>query len=201
MLEDMAVLTGGMVVSEDLGLKLENVTPKDLGHAKKVVIDKDNTTLIDGRGAKQAIEARIGEIRAQIEKSTSDYDKEKLQERLAKCRRRRVVKWAPRPRRDEEKKARGRMRCTRRAQRSKRASCPRRRGVAAAQPSLDGLAEGLPADQKPGVAIVRRAIEEPRGDHENAGGRGLDRGRSGEDGKSAFASTPRRRSTGLIQAG
>src|SRR5512134_2835305 len=84
MLEDIAALTGGMVVSEELGLKLENVTLKDLGRAKKVVVDKDNTTLIDGRGAKKAIEARVAEIRAQIEKTTSDYDREKLEERLAK---------------------------------------------------------------------------------------------------------------------
>ena len=84
MLEDMAILTGGQVISEELGLKLENVTLKDLGRAKRVVIDKDNTTIIDGAGAKKAIEGRCNEIRAQIEKTTSDYDREKLQERLAK---------------------------------------------------------------------------------------------------------------------
>src|SRR5512145_2526581 len=84
MLEDMAILTGGQVISEELGLKLENVTLKDLGRAKKIVVDKDNTTLVDGAGAKKAIEGRVAEIRAQIEKTTSDYDREKLQERLAK---------------------------------------------------------------------------------------------------------------------
>src|SRR5262247_1476542 len=84
MLQDMAILTGGQVISEELGLKLENVTLKDLGRTKKVVIDKDNTTIIEGAGAKKAIEGRCTEIRNQIEKTTSDYDKEKLQERLAK---------------------------------------------------------------------------------------------------------------------
>src|SRR5678816_3704207 len=84
MLEDMAILTGGQVIAEELGLKLENVTLKDLGKAKKIVIDKDNTTIIDGAGKKKAIEGRCGEIRKQIEETTSDYDREKLQERLAK---------------------------------------------------------------------------------------------------------------------
>ncbi|WP_188236635.1 chaperonin GroEL [Sphingopyxis sp. LK2115] len=84
MLEDIAVLTGGNVVSEELGIKLENVTVNMLGRAKKVVIDKDHTTIIDGVGAKTDIDARIGQIRQQIETTTSDYDREKLQERLAK---------------------------------------------------------------------------------------------------------------------
>jgi len=84
MLEDIGVLTGGQVISEDLGLKLENVTLNDLGRCKHVRIDKDNTTLIDGAGKKADIEGRISQIRAQIEETTSDYDKEKLQERLAK---------------------------------------------------------------------------------------------------------------------
>jgi chaperonin GroEL len=84
MLEDIAVLTGGQVVSEDLGIKLENVTLKDLGSAKTVQIGKDNSTLIDGAGSSGAIEARVKQIRTQIEETTSDYDREKLQERLAK---------------------------------------------------------------------------------------------------------------------
>ena len=84
MLEDLAVLTGGQVISEDLGIKLENVTLDMLGRAKKVRIDKDNTTIIDGAGKKTDIEARCTQLRAQIEETTSDYDKEKLQERLAK---------------------------------------------------------------------------------------------------------------------
>jgi chaperonin GroEL len=84
MLQDMAILTGGQVIAEELGLKLENVTLKDLGRAKRVVIDKDNTTIIDGAGSKKDIEGRCGELRNQVEETTSDYDREKLQERLAK---------------------------------------------------------------------------------------------------------------------
>src|ERR1700739_2221965 len=84
MLEDIAVLTGGKAISEDLGINLENVKIEDLGHAKKVIIDKDNTTIIEGAGKNSEIEGRVKEIRNQIEKTTSDYDKEKLQERLAK---------------------------------------------------------------------------------------------------------------------
>jgi chaperonin GroEL len=84
MLQDVAVLTGGQVVSEEVGFKLENTTLNDLGRAKRVVIDKDNTTIIDGAGESKQIKGRIDEIRVAIDKSTSDYDKEKLQERLAK---------------------------------------------------------------------------------------------------------------------
>ena len=84
MLEDIAILTGGKMIAEDLGLKLENVTLNDLGRAKRVKIDKDNSTIIDGAGAQKDIEARVKQIRAQIDETTSDYDKEKLQERLAK---------------------------------------------------------------------------------------------------------------------
>src|SRR5205807_7261595 len=80
MLEDIAALTGGEVISEELGIKLENVTLEMLGGAKKVRIDKENTTIIDGAGKKADITARVGQIRAQIEETTSDYDKEKLQE-------------------------------------------------------------------------------------------------------------------------
>jgi chaperonin GroEL len=84
MLEDIAVLTGGQLISEDLGIKLETVTPAMLGRAKKVVIEKEKTTIVDGAGKKKDIEARVGQIKQQIEETTSDYDKEKLQERLAK---------------------------------------------------------------------------------------------------------------------
>jgi len=84
MLEDIAILTGGQVISEDLGLKLENLTIKDLGTAKKISIDKDNTTIVDGGGTRSALEGRVKQIRAQIDETTSDYDREKLQERLAK---------------------------------------------------------------------------------------------------------------------
>src|SRR3989454_7358101 len=82
MLTDIAVLTGGKVIPEELGVKLENTVLDDLGHAKRIVIDKDNTTIIGGKGKQPDIQGRIGQIKAAIEKSTSDYDKEKLQERL-----------------------------------------------------------------------------------------------------------------------
>jgi len=84
MLEDIAVLTNGEVISEDLGIKLENVTINMLGRAKRVTIEKENTTIVDGTGKKKDIEARVAQIKAQIEETTSDYDREKLQERLAK---------------------------------------------------------------------------------------------------------------------
>jgi chaperonin GroEL len=84
MLQDIAILTEGKAISEDLGIKLENVKVEDLGRAKKVVVDKDNTTIIEGSGKRSEIEGRVKQIRAQIEDTTSDYDREKLQERLAK---------------------------------------------------------------------------------------------------------------------
>jgi chaperonin GroEL len=84
MLQDIAILTGGQVISEETGLKLENATLEDLGRAEKITVDKDNTTIVNGVGSKEAIQARVAEIKAQIEKTTSDYDREKLQERLAK---------------------------------------------------------------------------------------------------------------------
>jgi chaperonin GroEL len=84
MLEDIATLTGGQLVAEEMGIKLESITLKDLGRAKRITIDKDNTTIVDGAGSKEAIQARVKQIRAQVEETTSDYDREKLQERLAK---------------------------------------------------------------------------------------------------------------------
>src|SRR5207244_6950310 len=84
MLEDIAILTGGKAITEDLGIRLENLKLEDLGRAKKVTIDKDNTTIIEGAGTRKAIEGRVKQLRAQIEDTTSDYDREKLQERLAK---------------------------------------------------------------------------------------------------------------------
>src|SRR4029077_1437964 len=84
MLEDIAILTGGQLISEDLGIKLEKVTTAMLGRAKKIIIEKEKTTIVHGAGKKADIEARVNQIKAQIEETTSDYDKEKLQERLAK---------------------------------------------------------------------------------------------------------------------
>src|SRR5207237_3258243 len=83
-LEDIATITGGKAITEELGIKLENVKMEDLGYAKKVTIDKDNTTIIEGAGKNSEIEGRIKQLRAQVEETTSEYDKEKLQERLAK---------------------------------------------------------------------------------------------------------------------
>ena len=84
MLEDIAILTGGQVISEDLGIKLENVKLNDLGSAKRVKVDKENSTIVSGAGKKSDIESRCAQIKAQVEETTSDYDREKLQERLAK---------------------------------------------------------------------------------------------------------------------
>ena len=84
MLEDIAILTGGTVISEEVGLSLEGATVEDLGTAKKVTLNKDNTTIVDGAGDQKAIQARVNQIRAQIEETSSDYDREKMQERLAK---------------------------------------------------------------------------------------------------------------------
>src|SRR5205814_636412 len=84
MLDDIAILTNGRSITEDLGIKLENIGVEDLGSAKKVMIDKDNTTIVEGAGKKGAIEGRVKQLRAQVEETTSDYDREKLQERLAK---------------------------------------------------------------------------------------------------------------------
>jgi chaperonin GroEL len=173
MLEDMAILTGGQVISEELGLKLENVTLKDLGRAKKVVVDKDNTTLVDGAGAKKAIEGRIAEIRAQIEKTTSDYDREKLQERLAKLAGGVAVIKVGAATEAEMKEKKARVEDALHATRAavEEGVVPGG-GVALlrAQRSLDGLEESLVEDQRAGVAIVRRSVEEPlRRIAENAG--------------------------------
>src|SRR6266581_1811080 len=144
MLEDIAILTGGKVIVEELGIKLENVTLQDLGRAKRIVVDKDNTTIIDGAGKKADIEGRIKQIRAQIEETTSDYDREKLQERLAK-----LVG-----------------------------------GVALIRASavLDKLT--VPDEERFGVNIVKRAIEEPlRWISNNAGAEGsivLDKVKNGK---------------------
>jgi chaperonin GroEL len=162
MLEDMAILTGGKVIAEELGLKLENVTLNDLGHCKRIVIDKDNTTIVGGAGKKDAIDARIKQIRAQIEETTSDYDREKLQERLAKLVGGVAVLRVGAATEIEmkEKKARvdDAMHATRAA--VEEGIVPGG-GVALvrAQAALEGLK--TKGDQSIGVDIVRRAMEEP----------------------------------------
>jgi chaperonin GroEL len=171
MLQDVAILTGGQVISEELGLKLENVTLKDLGRSKRVVVDKDNTTIIDGAGAKKAIEGRVAEIRAQIEKTTSDYDREKLEERLAKLAGGvAVVKVGAATEMEmKEKKARveDALHATRAA--VEEGIVPGG-GVALlrAQAVLDSIKAD--AEQLAGVNIIRRSLEEPlRRISENAG--------------------------------
>jgi chaperonin GroEL len=162
MLEDIAVLSGGRLIAEELGLKLENVTLKDLGRAKRIVVDKDNTTLIDGAGKKGDIEGRIKQIRAQVEETTSDYDREKLQERLAKLVGGvAVIKVGAATEVEmKEKKARveDAMHATRAA--VEEGVVPGG-GVALlrSQTALDELK--VDDEQRFGVAIVRRALEDP----------------------------------------
>jgi chaperonin GroEL len=169
MLEDLAILTGGRAITEDLGIKLENIKLEDLGRAKRVVIDKDNTTIIEGAGTKKAIEGRVKQIRAQIEDTTSDYDREKLQERLAKLVGGvAVIKVGAATETEmKEKKARveDAMHATKAA--VEEGIVPGG-GVALLRASavLDTLlstasASELDEDERLGVAIVRRACEEP----------------------------------------
>jgi chaperonin GroEL len=162
MLEDIAILTGGKAITEDLGIKLENLTLEDLGRAKRVVLTKDNTTLIDGAGKSAAIEGRIKQIRAQIEETTSDYDREKLQERLAKLAGgvALIKVGAATETAMKEKKARveDALNATRAA--VEEGIVPGG-GVALlrAAKALDTLV--LSGDEATGVDIVRRALEEP----------------------------------------
>jgi chaperonin GroEL len=174
MLEDIATLTGGRAITEDLGIKLENIKIEDMGQAKKVTIDKDNTTIVEGAGSTQAIEGRVKQIRTQIEDTTSDYDREKLQERLAKLVGGvAVIKVGAATETElKEKKARveDAMHATKAA--VEEGIVPGG-GVALirALKSLDELK--LEGDQKVGVNIVKRAIEEPlRWIANNAGAEG-----------------------------
>jgi chaperonin GroEL len=163
MLQDLAVLTGGTVISEEVGFKLENAVPSDLGKAKRIVVDKDNTTVVDGAGQQDAIEGRIKEIRAAVEKTTSDYDREKLQERLAKLSGGVAVinVGAATETAMKEKKARveDALHATRAA--VEEGIVPGG-GVALlrAQQALKGLVLD-DADEQIGVRIIERALEEP----------------------------------------
>jgi chaperonin GroEL len=162
MLKDIATLTGGQVIAEELGLKLENVTISDLGRAKRVSLDKDNTTIVDGAGSKEAIKARISEIRGQIENTTSDYDREKLQERLAKLVGGVAVVKVGAATETEMKEKKARVEDALHATRAAvEEGIVAGGGVALirAQQSLEGLK--IPDEQKFGVAIIKRAIEEP----------------------------------------
>ena len=164
MLKDIAVLTGGNVISEDLGIKLENITLNDLGQAKRITIDKENTTIVEGSGEGSEIEGRVNQIRTQIEETTSDYDREKLQERLAKLVGGVAVinVGAATEAEMKEKKAR-----VEDALNATRAAVEE--GVVPgggvvylrAIPALDTLADDLEGDLRLGARIVRRALEEP----------------------------------------
>ena len=172
MLQDIAILTGGQVISEDLGMKLESVTMDMLGTAKKIQITKDETTIVDGAGEKAEIEARVAQIRNQIEETTSDYDREKLQERVAKLAGGVAVIRVGGMTEVEVKERKDRVDDALNATRAAvQEGVVVGGGVALVQAgkSLDGL-EGANADQNAGIAIVRRAIEAPlRQIAENAG--------------------------------
>ncbi len=162
MLQDIAILTGGQVVSEDLGIKLENLTVNDLGTCRTVKIDKDNTTIVDGAGAKSDIEGRVKQIRAQIEETTSDYDREKLQERLAKLIGGVAVINIGAATETEMKEKKARMEDALNATRAavEEGIVPGG-GVALlrCRDALDAL--DLGGEEKNGVAILKRALEEP----------------------------------------
>ncbi|WP_263418740.1 chaperonin GroEL [Terriglobus albidus] len=164
MLGDIAILTGGRAITEDLGIKLESVKLEDLGTAKRVTVDKDNTTIVDGAGKDNEIEGRVREIRAQVEKTTSDYDREKLQERLAKLVGGvAVIKVGAATETEmKEKKARveDAMHATRAA--VEEGIVPGG-GVALVRcaKDVDALIKTLEGDEKIGATIIRRAIEEP----------------------------------------
>src|SRR5687768_16449054 len=164
MLEDMAILTGGTVISEELGLKLENVTLKDLGRAKRVEIEKENTTIIDGAGEKKQIEGRIKAIRQQIEETTSDYDREKLQERVAKLAGGVAVVKVGAATEVEMKEKKARVEDALHATRAavEEGVVPGG-GVAylRARAALKDRLKGDNHDQDAGIKIVMRALEEP----------------------------------------
>ena len=163
MLQDIAILTGGQVISEDLGMKLENVTMDMLGSAKRVSITKDNTTIVDGAGEKAEIEARVSQIRQQIEETTSDYDREKLQERVAKLAGGVAVIRVGGMTETEVKERKDRVDDALNATRAAvQEGVVVGGGVALVQAgkSLDGM-EGANSDQTAGITIVRKALEAP----------------------------------------
>jgi len=188
MLEDIAILTDGKMIAEELGIKLENVTIKDLGRAKRVIIDKDNTTVVEGAGKKSAIEGRITQIRAQIEETTSDYDREKLQERLAKLAGGVAVVKVGAATEVEMKEKKARVEDALHATRAavEEGIVPGG-GVALIRASASLANLRVSEDEKVGVRIIQKALEEPlRWIAGNAGAEGsvvLDKVKNG---KSAF---------------
>jgi len=163
MMEDIAVLTGGKVISEDLGHKLEAARLEDLGQAKKVTIDKDNTTIVDGAGKQSDLEARVKQIRAQVEETTSDYDREKLQERLAKLHGGVAVVNVGAPSEVEMKEKKARVEDALNATRAAVEEGIVPGGGTALLRASRTLAsiKGLSAEQQAGVNIIKRALEEP----------------------------------------
>ena len=162
MLEDIAVLTGGRVISEDLGIKLENITLSDLGSAKRITMDKDNTTIVDGAGDRSALEGRVRQIRTQIDETTSDYDREKLQERLAKLIGGVAVINVGAATEPEMKEKKARVEDALNATRAAvEEGIVAGGGVALVRciPALDKIK--IKADQKLGVKIIQRALEAP----------------------------------------
>jgi chaperonin GroEL len=205
MLEDIAVLTGGVVISEEKGMKLESTTLNDLGRAEKVVIDKENTTIVNGAGDKKSINARIAQIKAQIETTTSDYDKEKLQERLAKLSGGVAVLYVGAATEVEMKEKKDRVNDALNATRAavEEGIIPGG-GVAylRAIKDLDGL-KGDNEDENTGISIIKRALEEPiRIIAENAGHDGSVVVQKVREGKDDFGFNARTEVfENLIQAG
>ena len=174
MLEDIAILTDGRMIAEELGIKLENVTLKDLGRAKRIIVDKDNTTIVEGAGKKSAIEGRINQMRAQIEETTSDYDKEKLQERLAKLAGGVAVVKVGAATEVEMKEKKARVEDALHATRAavEEGIVPGG-GVALIRASATLNNLRVSDDEKVGVRIVQKALEEPaRWIAQNAGAEG-----------------------------
>jgi chaperonin GroEL len=189
MLQDIAILTGGQVISEETGLKLENVTLADLGSAEKVTIDKDNTTVVNGAGETDSIEARIGQIKAQVETTTSDYDKEKLQERLAKLAGGVAVLYVGAATEVEMKEKKDRVDDALHATRAavEEGIVPGGGTAYIRAAAAAASMEGLNADETTGMKIVFRAIEEPlRQIVSNAGGEGAVVVNSVRDGEGDF---------------
>ncbi|MGC4113351.1 MAG: chaperonin GroEL [Myxococcales bacterium] len=190
MLKDIAILTGGQVVSEDLGIKMESLKLNDLGRAKSITVDKDNTTIVDGAGKKADIQARIKTIRAQIDETTSDYDREKLQERLAKLVGGVAVINVGAATETEMKEKKARVEDALHATRAAvEEGIVAGGGVAYIRtlPKLEKLAKDLPEVQARGVDIIRRALEEPaRTIASNAGHEGAVVVNKIREGKDAF---------------
>jgi chaperonin GroEL len=188
MLEDIAILTDGKMIAEELGIKLENVSLKDLGRTKRIIVDKDNTTVVEGAGKKSAIEGRISQIRAQIDETTSDYDREKLQERLAKLAGGVAVVKVGAATEVEMKEKKARVEDALHATRAavEEGIVPGG-GVALVRAAASLVNLRVSEDEKVGVRVVQKALEEPlRWIAQNAGLEGSVVFEKVKNGKSAF---------------